>query len=566
MSLVGNLEDLGLGEILQIVSLSRKSGVLVLESGTKNGTVVFRDGNVVQASSNSYRENLGSVLVQKDMVDVDRLKEALLKQKDEGGDRKLGQILIEDFGLSADNIETAVKEQVEKIVYNFFGWIEGQFSFELGDQAGGVTNLDPLVLMLDGGLSPQWLAMEGSRLIDERRHRGEEIEDELKEPVVDLQSILGDDAEAFQTETQSDEVEETVDGHEDAPVHKIVLIDDDEQTRLALGDILRESGASVELHEDATSLLLGLDDDCEDTVLLLIVDMIMPKMDGSGILGGVELTEIIREKFPALQIAVISDHPNPDAESRLAELNVVAVLEKPSKSVVHDGGAEQELSSLAGSLLQFIKKENLPEGSNTPAANMFNLGTELRKEFGEDEPSKLKGPESPGLHLLRGMLQELQNPSLGGGIILIVLRFASELMNRAVIFAVKDETILGIGQFGIELPSGEPADQSIRKMKIPYGEGSLFDEVISGMNPVKTTLGSNSWDKYISEQLGSSKTDEVFVGPILSEGKVVAVIYGDNNPENCPIGETESFEVFLSQAGFAMEKALLERRLQTSKA
>ena len=32
MSLVGSLEDLGLGEILQIVSLSRKSGRLLLRS------------------------------------------------------------------------------------------------------------------------------------------------------------------------------------------------------------------------------------------------------------------------------------------------------------------------------------------------------------------------------------------------------------------------------------------------------------------------------------------------------------------------------------------------------
>ncbi|PLY11667.1 MAG: hypothetical protein C0624_01655 [Desulfuromonas sp.] len=35
MSLVGNLEDLGLGEILQIVSLSRKSGVLTLQCPDK---------------------------------------------------------------------------------------------------------------------------------------------------------------------------------------------------------------------------------------------------------------------------------------------------------------------------------------------------------------------------------------------------------------------------------------------------------------------------------------------------------------------------------------------------
>ena len=37
MSLVGNLEDLGLGEILQIVSLSRKSGVLQLNSRDRDG-------------------------------------------------------------------------------------------------------------------------------------------------------------------------------------------------------------------------------------------------------------------------------------------------------------------------------------------------------------------------------------------------------------------------------------------------------------------------------------------------------------------------------------------------
>ncbi len=74
--------------------------------------------------------------------------------------------------------------------------------------------------------------------------------------------------------------------------------------------------------------------------------------------------------------------------------------------------------------------------------------------------------QSPGLHLLRGMLQELNNPSLGGGIILLILRFASELMNRAVILLVKDEEIVGLGQFGIEL-EGESADVRVRNTRLP---------------------------------------------------------------------------------------------------
>jgi hypothetical protein len=42
----------------------------------------------------------------------------------------------------------------------------------------------------------------------------------------------------------------------------------------------------------------------------------------------------------------------------------------------------------------------------------------------------------------------------------------------------------------------------------------------------------------------------------------VAILYGDNLPEKRPIGDTEALEIFLSQAGLAMEKALLERRLR----
>jgi hypothetical protein len=66
----------------------------------------------------------------------------------------------------------------------------------------------------------------------------------------------------------------------------------------------------------------------------------------------------------------------------------------------------------------------------------------------------------------------------------------------------------------------------------------------------------------LTEQLGGTLPEQIFLGPIISEGKVVAILYGDNLPEKRPIGDTEALEIFLSQAGLAMEKALLERRLR----
>ncbi len=46
MSLVGSLEDLGLGDILQIISMSRKSGVLTLRCEEGEGRIFFDSGTV----------------------------------------------------------------------------------------------------------------------------------------------------------------------------------------------------------------------------------------------------------------------------------------------------------------------------------------------------------------------------------------------------------------------------------------------------------------------------------------------------------------------------------------
>jgi len=181
MSLVGNLEDLGLGEILQIVSLSRKSGVLSLRSGEREGRIVFRQGMVVRAVSSSYQQSIGEVLIQKGVLGDDTLKQALAFQEAEGFTELLGTVLIRNFGIAARDIEEVVREQIENVVYSLFAWSEGNFDFELQEsvEASDSIRMDPLQFMLDQGLNPQFLAMEGSRIIDEMRHRGESPEDAL---------------------------------------------------------------------------------------------------------------------------------------------------------------------------------------------------------------------------------------------------------------------------------------------------------------------------------------------------------------------------------------------------
>ena len=418
MSLVGNLEDLGLGDILQIVSLSRKSGELLLRGPNREGRIIFKNGQVNRAVSTDFRENIGDLLVRRGIVDIDVIKQAAELQRTVYPDQRLGTIITEKHGVPKETIDTLVKEQIEKIVYSFFSWNEGTFVFDLGDSnEEAATSFDPLQFMLDQGINPQWLAMEGSRILDERRHRGESLDIVGDEPLLDVASIFA----------------------------------------------------------------------------------------------------------PVAASSSAKDSPPP------------------------------KLSSDSKNFLR------------TDPAGTFNLGAELRLELGEDNPAQRgdKGPETPGLHLLRGMLQELNNPALGGGIILLVLRFASELMNRAVIFLVKEYEIVGLGQFGMEAIGGISADERVRRMRVPRNADSVFEQVLQSWTPLKTVTGSGEWDRYLVEELGSGVATEIFVGPIISEGKVVAILYGDNAPQKRAIGDTESLEIFLSQAGLAMEKALLERRLRS---
>ena len=556
MSLVGNLEDLGLGEILQIVSLSRKSGVLQLNSLDRDGRVIFHDGQVIRASASTFPENIGDLVIRAGMVDIGTLKKALVIQHERDDGRRIGDVLVSDFGVDREAIETVVRVQVEKIVYSFFSWDEGAFSFELGDPGElASTTLNPLQFMLDSGLNPQWLAMEGSRILDEKRHRGEDV-DERGESLIDIDQMLAEVKGEVPVKSSAEGPDATA--LTTKPPRKFIVVDDDPGTAEKIASLLQERKSPVHVFTNYNSFLESVAQ-ADPATTTLVIDLIMPRQDGRGVLGGLELLEEVRAQYPDFQVLVMSDHPNREAEQSVGNFGVPTLFPKPKKDDVLTERGRAGLIALVDAIIALSE-----DSSEEPeqADGLYNIGAELLREMGEVATGtpEQSSQQSPGLHLLRGMLQELNNPSLGGGIILLILRFASELMNRAVILLVKEEEIVGLGQFGIEL-NGDSADVRVRNVKLPRQEDHLFEDALQSFSPYRSTAKKSEWNDYFFEQLGGQRPGEVFVGPLVSEGRVVAVLYGDNLPDEKPIGDTEALEIFLSQAGLAMEKALLERRM-----
>jgi hypothetical protein len=182
--------------------------------------------------------------------------------------------------------------------------------------------------------------------------------------------------------------------------------------------------------------------------------------------------------------------------------------------------------------------------------------------FSPAPPAISPGPaiHRKDLTLLTSMIAELSGPSTSSEITLLVLRFASEIMNRAVILLVRKDDIVGLGQFGLVLPEGSPQER-VRSISIPLSDPSVFREVIEKKAAYKSQLPQSKWHQYFVDQLGKEWPAEIFVAPLICEGRVIAILYGDNIPTKEKIGDTEGLEAFIKVTGFAFGKALLERKL-----
>lgn len=162
MPIEGPLQELGLHDVFQLLDLSRKTGVLRINSHLRNneGTVYFDRGAIVFASARSNSHRFGERLVQVGKITPAELERARAVQQREGGRRRLGRICVEIGALTARELDREVEHHIEEVVIELLSWREGFFSFTEGSLEGAPA--DALVR-----LPTEKVLMEGARRIDE---------------------------------------------------------------------------------------------------------------------------------------------------------------------------------------------------------------------------------------------------------------------------------------------------------------------------------------------------------------------------------------------------------------
>lgn len=776
MSLVGNLADLGLGDIFQIVSMSRRSGLLQLTTPEEVGEIVFLAGRVVAASRSQATRTVGEVLLEAGVVSPTTYQEMLAAE----AHGTVGAALFESFQVNGEALDQALEAMLSRLVYDMFEWSEGTFSFLLEQEPDLWQGFDlqSARVVLQRGLNPQYLAIEGARLRDERSRedplesflaRGKQQvqptakpapiiaapdESGLAEPVrppadfmaegadelgdgravetpqaQDVQQAeamaIGDTARAQMvgqpeaevmraggvrsqkiipfpaTRSRRDggtipmpaapapvvpapadvaaaeapeveppsvpevpapetahveasaaapapELEEAgavasaatpVDvpaapGGEPSLAHwHLVAVDDDATLARFIGDCFAGRCASVVTATKVVDAVAKIEALAAAPVLVA-TDLILPRSDGRGILGGVEILERVRQRSAGTPVLLFSDYQNEEAEARARNMGVSAFLTKPRKSqlLAEEGGTTpseltrgflaklgEALESAAGALAAAAPQpvaESTPEPASEPASVeaapveptpveptpveppsaaaapmdvpaaapivpaaradetvmtpvVREMSAELDEQFGDivEQASQDLGPADAGsgeLAALRSMLAELINPANRETITLLVLRFASNIVERAALFLVTRKAFVGLGGFSIEEGSDTFVGR-VRRIQVPVDSESVFSRVERYRAVVRAPLADTEGNRRLITGLGGDwHGHTVLAAPLVSSDRVAAILYGDN-PSGKPLGSTEGLEIFLQQAGLAMDRALLERKLEESR-
>ena len=581
MSLVGSLEDLGLGDILQIVQLSGKSGVLALRSESGDGQIVFERGLVRAATTRDLPQDLRELISRRAAVPAEALGEAAREARKQGV--PLATWITQRGLIGSEALDELRAEAITDAVLQMFRWRTGEFSFEVRE---GATGDDELALAT--GLSPQFLALESAREDDEHTGANAEPEGELEAGSFDsatpsvAPAPSAPETAPFVAEAEILEATPmSADAEEEAAVALEEAICEEAGTfvQAAPAEPLpsRESQASVFSQPRAVIVVdpslavlewtkaaltghsrvhtfqhteLGIQRIRQyllrHEMPLVLLGADTPPDPVSGARDVFDVAARLRRQAPRLPIVVLCSAGARPPTRRRSGAAPSAFAERPKDGALTDQRRSAERLEAATALRELIARvlEVSPSGtSSVPAAKLAPV------------------PHVPEADIsrLREASARLRERARQGEVLPNVLAFAAQSFSRVTLFMVREERIVGIAQIGLA-KAGGPDDAALRDVHIGARESSWVRKVLDTREPVRGRPVDDG-DHRLCVMLGNEIPSEAFLVPIESANRTVAILYADNLPGRALLADTGALEVVVHEAGLALDRALQERTL-----
>ena len=166
MALKGNLRDFTITQLLNLVNIAQKTGVLILERQNERVAVSFLKGKIAYAQAGQDDGNLVSVLYRAKKITASQYR-AIQERAKNINDKELGLLLINASYITQQDIISILQTHFTSIVNKLFTWVEGLFRFE--------NDVLPPDGKITVRISLENIIIEGARRLKELEHLQDEI-------------------------------------------------------------------------------------------------------------------------------------------------------------------------------------------------------------------------------------------------------------------------------------------------------------------------------------------------------------------------------------------------------
>ena len=545
--LKGRLEDLPLLDILQIVAFSKKTGYLSVEGPLGRGAVLFKNGRVLCAyswSTLSYLRQLAA-------------------------------------GQYTGDLLTLLQQHVEVTFRELMTMREGAFLFRLTDvlnvKLGGV---DVVPFLEHDGFDPQHLLLDTAKEMDEEREDtvifvGTEprppahmrpTSQTTPEPVPAPPEIARQSQER-QKAQNSQQAEQSGQSGQAQPVRSaepaqdsppdeqstamqsemvVVLVDDESEVTDVVGEELRARRLRVEIasNPDEGEALVRKLLTAGDRVVL-VSDLRIPSASGRSFYGGFELVRRLRNSRLELPILLMTDRLPEKARERAKELGVRKVVFKPTISKLDQDEYRADLKAFSILLMRHLTDLTLH-----PSNQAVKEVTDLER-----------GDDSLLLDFLTSMAEQLVSPERSLDVSRMVLHVASKYFERSILFMIQKGKATGMAGFGLTQGGGEN-DAVAKQIVMDLEKVQCLAQVVQTRKALRIGPDVDGLQDSLYSVIDRGRAQEIALLPMLNNREVLTILYGDNPVSGKPLGKLRGVELFLAQAGMALENVFLHRKLR----
>ena len=585
MAFTGDLEHLNIVDIIQLIHATRQSGIFSVKGANGESRIVFSAGDIVGANHIDNSVRIGTVLVKTGAITIDDVKQAMGVMKNAEYKRMPFLATLVQMGkLKREDALRGLKKLVELTIVELMSWTKGTFTFDT----------DAVVLSTDGmqklGVDAQMVLMDALRISDERerdRREGKKVpsfvelypdvipgentgeakgerstvsaddlgladldrlEKKIPRPVAEMEifdpiairrrTIKGllpgfssDEQEAF-ISFLSKRLDRKV-GPDDAAKQAgkaIVMFSNDALISHSILSLCNDEGVLVFATDDGKDLDRMVSQ-CLLSARMPVVVFDNPMKSESGFsrekIAG--LRDQVRGTYPAVPVLQFASPQDSDFILQSYHDGVRAVLPKPSK--------EDRRQTYIQDTIQFL--------------DAF-MSYVKRFQSGHDDADIHLKKLKDGIQSLRG----LTNPA---DAVLVVLTAVSEMFERAVTLVVRASELIGERAIGVSSEKSKgptPAGE----LKVRLSKPSVFRDVVEKGRVYYGESGDETLRQFFTE-IGMPLRPAIVLLPLISDRKVIAVIYGDFGQKEASPVRLDMLEILAQQAGIVLEYEIFRRQV-----